>query len=92
MKNSIKISNLEKVTFNGEEYSTRIVHIKGYGDRRIAGLGLQGKLIKSEDDTEFAYTSEDAKEIDETIFFYVEDKYLNFGDDKLAAHVEANIA
>ena len=88
MKNSKGITWVDPVTFNGETYTRRIVHVKGFGDRVIAGETLQ-KVLLTEDGN---YVSEEAQAIDQNIFFYVEDKYLNFTDTQLADFVASQVA
>ncbi len=88
MKNTDKISCIEYCNFNGERYGTRRVNIKEFGERCIAGYSLKNALFTEGG----AYVSDEAREIDEGIFFFVEDKYLSFDDKKLAAHVEKNVA
>ncbi len=89
MKNTDHISNMEIITFDDKEYKIRIIHVKGFGDVTVGTCSLQGVLF---DSYTSEYTSSEAKEIDEGIFFYVEDKYISFDDKKLATHVERNIA
>lgn len=88
MVNTNKISCLETIPFQGRDiYKTRIVNIKEFGERRIATKSLQEALLSNGE-----YVSEDAKVIDENIFFYVEDKYINLDDKALAANVYKNVA
>lgn len=82
MDNKEWISYQKIITFNGKTFGGRVVNIKGYGERLIAGLELQKELIKDDE-----YVSNVARYIDEEIFYYVEDKALNFGDKQLAEKV-----
>ena len=87
MVNKNKISCLETIPFQGNIYKTRIVNVKGFGEERIATEKLQDVLL-----SEGKYVSENARIIDEAIFFYVEDKYINLDDKALAEHVYKNVA
>ena len=87
MKNKKWISCLNSVTFNGKEYPVRDINVRTFGQRTIAGESLEEALINNKD----RYVSEEAKAIDEQIFFFVEDKWLNCGDEQLAAHVEREV-
>ena len=87
MKNTDHISSMEIITFEGQKYKTRYIHVKGFGDVTVATESLAHELIKDD-----KYTSSEAQAIDEGIFFYVEDKYISFDDKRLAAHVEKNVA
>ena len=71
MKNTDQISSMEIITFEGQKYKTRYIHVKGFGDVTVATESLVHELIKDD-----KYTSSEAQAIDEGIFFYVEDKYL----------------
>ena len=92
MKNTSKISCIEYIIFNGVRNSIRRVNIKGFGEKCIAGESLQNMLLNPKDGAESPYLSDEAREIDEGIFFYVEDKYLNSTDIALAAKVEKELA
>ena len=87
MVNTKKISRLETISFQDKIYKTRIVNVKGFGERRIATESLQDALL-----SDGKYVSENAKIMDEAIFFYVEDKYIHCDDKALAANVYKNVA
>ena len=89
MENSNNIGYIGSITFSGKEYKTRFIHVKGFGDVTVATCSLQGVLFNSYTSE---YTSPEAKEIDEGIFFYVDDEYISAADDKLEAYVEKSIA
>lgn len=72
------------VEFGGKLYTTRLVSIDGYGDERIAEESLQNVLLK-----DGKYVSNDARELDECIFFYAPDEYLQKSDIELAEYVES---
>ncbi len=75
------------ITFNGQDFKTRVVTIIGWGDERIAGEGLQKKLF----DESGHYVSGEARAVDEKVFFFVEDQYLDKSDEELAAHVNKSL-
>ena len=87
MKNKDWIIDIGTVDFNGKEYTTRIINIKSFGDRRIAGTSLENELMK-----DGKYVSETARFIDESIFLFVEDKWLSCGDNQLAKMILKNLA
>lgn len=86
MKNTNHISSLIDVEFNNGLFPVREVHVKGFGDRYVATESLEHELMVNDE-----YVSEEAKELDEKIFFYVKDRIISFDDKRLAAHVEKNI-
>ena len=88
MVNTNKISCIETISFQDKIYRTRIVNVKGFGESRIATESLQDALLSDGE-----YVSENARIIDEDIFFYVEDKYIHCDDQTiLAANVYKNVA
>lgn len=82
MVNKDIISILLNCSIGGENFKIRQVHIKGYGDRKIGTESLQNTLI--EDDK---YVNDFARQVDEEIFFYVEDKAIHCSDKQLAEYV-----
>lgn len=86
MKNTDHITEWIEVEFEGKTYPVREVHIKSFGDRYIATKTLENILMPNDE-----YASDDARDLDERIFFYVEDKYINYDDKKLAKYVEENV-
>lgn len=81
------IRELETLNFNGKEYITRTIKVESYGERTIAGVSLEEELF----DKEGNYVSGEARLIDESIFFYVEDKWLNSSDEQLSKIVEKGL-
>lgn len=71
------------IVFNGKKYKTREVDIKGWGPQLIAGETLERQLVQNDE-----YVSETAKFIEQSIFFFVDDNYLDAEDEILAAKVE----
>lgn len=58
-----------EIEFNGKKYPVKEVYIEDFGNRPASVLSLADELITEDGD----FVSEEAKAIDETIFFYVED-------------------
>ena len=85
--NKNHITGLDTIEFNGKVYPTRTIYIKGFGMRTIAGESLEDALLVNG-----SHVSDEAKGIDESYFFTVDDKYLNCGDKQLAAYVERQVA
>ena len=86
MRNTDHITEWIELEFKGKTYPARKVHIKSFGDRYVATESLEHELMVDDE-----YVSEEAKELDEKIFFYVKDGIISFDDKRLAAHVEKNI-
>lgn len=89
MENTNNIGCMGSITFDGKHYKTRLIHVKGFGDVTVATCSLQGVLFNS---CAGEYTSPEAKQIDEGIFFYVADEYISLNDDELAVYVEKSIS
>ncbi len=89
MTNTTHISNLEEIEFEFISYKIRTVHIKGCGDCTIGTESLKNALF---DEKNELYVSTEARNIDEAIFFFVEDKYINLSDIKLANFVCKQLA
>jgi hypothetical protein len=81
-KRKIEIDDIE---FNGKVYKTVSGNIKGFGWRTIAGRSLENEILRSD-----GYVSEDARMIDEAVFYFVDDSEL---DDPSGAidHVEREV-
>ena len=77
----------DTVMFNGVCYPTISLNIKGFGWNTIAQKSLQEKLLVDD-----RYVSDDARCIDEQIFYYVEDSVFNeYTSDELQKYVEKNV-
>ena len=63
---------VDSVLFNGQEYVTRLVKVPGYGWRTIAPQSLEDALIGDK-----GYVSDEARLIDEEIFFFLDDGLFN---------------
>ena len=67
-----KFEFVDTVEFAGKTYRTRMVYVKGFGPRTIAPSSLEDELLKDGE-----YVSEEARAIDEDIFYYVDDARFN---------------
>ena len=80
-KNTAPRINLGEITFRGVSYPTRVVDIPGYGEELISTEELNKVLFDDNDN----YVSNEAKHIDEEIFFFAPDKAVRtFDDEKIA--------
>lgn len=67
-----------ETSFNGNKYRYREVYVPGYGYKTVAGESLNEVLMNDDGD----YVSHEARLIDEDIFCFVADRYLNSLSDK----------
>lgn len=86
MRNTGHISELIDMPFDGMLFPVRKAIIKGFGERYISTESFEHALMVDD-----VFVSDEAREIDDKIFFYVEDKIINFDDKKLAKYVEENV-
>ena len=84
------IGNLENIEFNVRMYQLRHdIYVKGYGYRTIAGEHLEDALF----DDAGHYVSDEARNLDESSFFFVKDSLLATVDDRaLAKRISADVA
>ena len=75
------------ITYNGCNYCAREMHIPSYGTVLISNSTLRNLLI----DDDCKYRTEQAKWIDETIFFYVEDNEFNWDTKSLTKLILTNL-
>ncbi len=82
MMNGKKNSNMDTVLFNGRQYPLRHgIFVKGYGYRTIGAQSLEEVLFDSEGN----YVSDEARRVDEDIFFFIDDKFVKCLDDRALA-------
>ena len=86
MRNTDHVSELIDMPFDGMLFPVRKVIIKGFGECYISTESFEHALMIDD-----VFVSDEAREIDDKIFFYVEDKIINFDDKKLAKYVEGNV-
>ena len=79
------------IKFNGKEYPARkiLLNIEGYANPLIISVESLNDELMTEDGE---YTSSKAKEIDETIYFYVPDDKIQLNDEELMQYVKAMAA
>lgn len=76
------------VTFNGKTYKTRSVKIPNWGWCTIAPRSLEDALIQGEE-----YVSVEARDVDNGIFYYVDDARFNrYTSSELVEVVEREVA
>lgn len=62
----------DTMTYKGKMYPVKEYHIKGFGDRLISVESFENALIKDGD-----YVDDEARAIDEQIFYFVPDRQWN---------------
>lgn len=78
----------ETVELDGHEFNIRVLNVKG---------NLYGKIISTENlndrlfDEDENYTSEDARQLDEMIFFYVPIDKITLPENQLAEYIKQNL-
>ncbi len=79
----------EDINFNGKVFNARTVDVPGWGERTIATSTLQDELIKDGE-----YTSEAARNLDEQIFFFMDDikSFLYKSDKQLGRLIAREVA
>jgi hypothetical protein len=66
-KEGSTMDSIEYITYNGNDYPTRWVHIKSFGERLISTTALSSVLL----DDSYNYVSDEARCVDELIFYFV---------------------
>lgn len=69
---------MEMIKFNGRKFPSITIRLP-FGERKISTVQLNESLMNNEG----AYVSDEARIIDETIFYFVEDKVLRFRENKI---------
>ncbi|MBF0648739.1 hypothetical protein IR083_07895 [Dysgonomonas sp. GY75] len=78
----------EVVTLNGHEFNARTLNVEGeLKGSRISTETLNDMLLDDEGD----YISEEARQVDETIKFYVPVDKITLPDSQLAAYINQNM-
>ena len=70
---------METIEFNGKKYPSVIVNLP-FGERRISNIDLNESLLNEDG----SYVSENARIIDEKIFYFVEEEILRFRVNEIA--------
>lgn len=77
---------MEMIEFEGIKYPSVIVDLP-FGERRISSENLNERLMNFDG----SYVSENARLIDEEIFYFVAEKSLALGSDKLVKLILSQI-
>ena len=75
---------MNMIVFDKKKYKIRQVQIDDLGEINIASTVLNKLLILNEG----CYKSEEARFIDEQIYFFVEPQKLKLNDEKLINHIK----
>ena len=81
------MDNIEYIEYRGKRYPTFVLNIEGYGERRIATESLQDALITEDGH----YMDAKARAIDETIFYFIEDKLVEGNLGVIAKQISADV-
>lgn len=73
---------MDSISYDGKEYPLRYVYIPTFGERWISTLSLEDRLINED-----GYAEEDARLIDDLVFFYVPDRMIRDPEAKLSQYV-----
>lgn len=80
-----------KIKFQNVFYKVRTIHLPGIGARKIAGERLQAVLLTDGLDSMYStYVSDEAKWIDESIYYYVPEDILMGTDKEILEYVARN--
>lgn len=77
---------MEQIKFDGKRYLSRVINVQGFGSITVATETLEHKLIVNDE-----YVSDDAKELDETICFYVPESKITWPEDDLREYLEIQL-
>jgi hypothetical protein len=72
------------IEFNDKKYPTRLLNIPGFGAMLVSVESLEKSLHNAEG----FYVSDEARLVDEKIFFYVPDDIIDDDDESLTEFVE----
>lgn len=78
---------LDTITFQGNEYIIRIIDTEEYGTVQVATTNLADALLPEGID----HVSDEAEDIDNGIFFYVEEDEINLPEEELISLIEESI-
>ncbi len=77
---------MEIIKFEGKEFPSVIVNLP-FGERKISNTQLNESLMNFDG----SYVSEEARLIDEEIFYFVEEEVLRFRKNKLITKILSEI-
>ena len=78
---------LDTITFQGNEYIIRIIDTEEYGTVQVATTNLADALLPEGID----HVSDEEEDIDNGIFFYVEEDEINLPEEELISLIEESI-
>lgn len=78
---------MRTLKFDRTSYLIRTITSPAFGEVDVAPASLNDKLM----DETGGYTSEEARLIDEQIFFYVDDAVMHYDDDDLIKYLEEEV-
>lgn len=77
---------MEAINFNGKVFP--VIYVKfPFGERKVSNHKLNYALMNFEG----SYVSEEARLIDEKIYYFVEDEVLHFSNDKIVKLISSEI-
>jgi len=77
---------METINFNGREFPSVIINMP-FGERKISTVKLNESLMKSDG----SYVSNEARIIDEKIFYFVEDRMISFRKNEISKLILSEI-
>ena len=82
----VKNSN---VTFQGKNYPVKEIEVGNYGIHRISTISLEDKLLKADGN----YVSDEARIVDNDIFYYMnDDRFDDISDEAIEAWLAKELA
>lgn len=77
---------MEFIEFKGKRFPTVMINLP-FGERKISNIDLNEALLNIDG----SYVSEKARLIDESIFYFVEDKVLRFRENEISKLILSEI-
>ncbi len=77
---------MEKINFKGKEFPSVIVNMP-FGNRKISTIQLNESLMNNNG----SYVSNEARIIDEEIYYFVEEKFLSLSEKELVTIILSEI-
>ena len=78
---------MDVIQYNGERYPVRSIYVPDWGERVIATESLENLLIK-----DGLFVSDEARNIDDEIFYYVSDDKFSITDEQLGRIIATELA
>ncbi len=77
---------MRPIIFNNQEYPCRDIFIKEFGNVTISTVSLNDAIMNNS-----TYSSEEARFVDEKIFFFVEENELTLPDNVLSKYINEQL-